>query len=61
MIYYLLFGVLTGMFTDWVLSKGEDEYRLNWMERILIFGLWPIAIIYYIYTLIRLLLDEKNK
>ena len=50
MIIYLLIGLLISIFFDLVMKKMpiEELQFTNW-ERLLIIGMWPLAILWAIY------------
>lgn len=59
MITYGIIGFVVLLFFDIVLKGGEHE--LENLERILIFLIWPLMVIWFIFFLIKNYKNENKK
>lgn len=54
MILYVLCGILTSIFFDWVMDKIDiPELRFTNSERVIIILIWPFAIFWAIYSFLK--------
>lgn len=60
MVLYALIGLFILIITDWILGLSEEDIGLNNFERLLTFLLWPFVLVYYLYNIIRLIINRKN-
>jgi hypothetical protein len=61
MILYALIGLFILMITDWILGLSEEDIGLNNLERLLTFLFWPFVLVYYLYTIVKLIINRENK
>jgi hypothetical protein len=54
-LYYLMVGVVLMFLYDRVVDYTNDEFRFNITERIVVGLLWPIGLLFFILTLIKVL------
>jgi hypothetical protein len=54
-LYYLMVGVVLIFLYDKVVDYTNDEFRFNITERIVVGLLWPIGLLFFILTLIKVL------
>mgnify|MGYP000526965848 CR=1 FL=1 len=59
MLIYGIIGFCVLLFFDIILKGGEHE--LENLERVLIFLLWPLMLVWFIFFLIKNKNNEKNK
>lgn len=60
MVLYALIGLFILIITDWILGLSEEDIGLNNFERLLTFLFWPFVLVYYLYNIIRLIINRKN-
>ena len=61
-IYYLIAGVAFNFAWDLIISKTEaEENRFTMVERLVVIAIWPVAIVFFVYTLIKSLFFDNNQ
>jgi hypothetical protein len=60
MILYALIGLFILMITDWILGLSEEDIGLNNLERLLTFLFWPFVLVYYLYTIVKLIINREK-
>lgn len=53
-IYYVIAGVAFNFLWDLIISKTEtEEYRFTMVERVIVTLIWPVAVGFFLITLIK--------
>lgn len=61
-IYYIIVGVAFNFLWDVIISKTQnEENRFTMLERLVVIGIWPVAILFFIYTLLKNLFFGNNQ
>ena len=61
-IYYVIAGVAFNFVWDLIISKFQaEENRFTMIERLVVIAIWPVAIVFFIYTLIKNLFFDNNQ
>ena len=61
-IYYVIVGVIFNYLWDFTVSKTQrEENRFTILERIIVTIIWPVAILFLIFTLVKNLLFGNDQ
>lgn len=61
-IYYVIAGVAFNFLWDLIISKAEtEEYRFTMVERVVVTLIWPVAVGFFLITLIKNLFFNNNQ
>lgn len=61
-IYYVIAGVAFNFLWDLIISKTEtEEYRFTMVERVVVTLIWPVAVGFFLITLIKNLFFNNNQ
>lgn len=61
-IYYVIVGVAFNFFWDLIISKTETEqYRFTMVERVIVTLIWPVAVGFFLFTLIKNLFSDNSQ
>ena len=61
-IYYVIAGVAFNFLWDLIISKTEtEEYRFTAVERVIVTLIWPVAVGFFLITLIKNLFFNNNQ
>lgn len=61
-IYYVIAGVAFNYLWDLIISKFRaEENRFTMLERLVVIAIWPVAVVFFFYTLIKNLFFDNNQ
>lgn len=61
-IYYVIAGVAFNFVWDLIISKFQaEENRFTMVERLVVVAIWPVAVVFFFYTLIKNLFFDNNQ
>lgn len=61
-IYYVIAGVAFNFLWDLVISKFQaEDNRFTMLERLVVVVIWPVAVLFFFYTLIKNLLFNNDQ
>ena len=61
-IYYVIAGVAFNFLWDLIISKTEtEEYRFTMVERVIVTLIWPVAVGFFLFTLIKNLFSDNSQ
>ena len=61
-IYYVIVGVAFNFFWDLIISNTEaEQYRFTMVERVIVTLIWPVAVGFFLFTLIKNLFSDNSQ
>ena len=60
LLTYLMIGVITIALYDFVADKLDTDVRFNNKERIVVALIWPLALIMFVWTIIKIFFNGPN-
>jgi len=60
LLTYLMIGVITIALYDFTADKLDTDVRFNNKERIVVALIWPLALIMFVWTIIKIFFNGPN-
>jgi len=61
-IYYVIAGVAFNFLWDLIISKFQaEDNRFTMLERLVVVAIWPVAVLFFFYTLIKNLFFNNDQ